>query len=274
MASAITRPHCNSFDQISNSQHHQVAGKKGVNGDRPRALTKQRWVGARKTGLGGEVGHQTRASQPHSELPESRWRSEQTLVLLSETEPFAQRLGGLSGTWDTKRGQTRGQSRQVPCRCSEQHQVIVSLAAGLVVCVLAESWALPLHWSHVKYSWWGRSAAGGPYPVSIQDDSEAWGQAELCSRCESPPVPRALGSTSAGLPGLLVTWRTWGHHEADVVETIPSVLAVKEWRAGRTLLRVCLQPSYRVVVLYLQRHLGGDQKCRVRLHAGVPRQKL
>ena len=98
MASAITRPHCNSLDQISNSQHHQVAGKKGVNGDPPRALTKQRWVGARKTGLGGEVGHQTRASQPHSELPESRWRSEQTLVLLSETEPFAQRLGGLSGT--------------------------------------------------------------------------------------------------------------------------------------------------------------------------------
>ena len=98
MALAITRPRCNILDQISNSQHHQVAGKKGVNGDPPRALTKQRWVGARKTGLGGEAGHQRRAPEPHSELPESRWRSEQTLVLLSEAEPFAQRLGGLSGT--------------------------------------------------------------------------------------------------------------------------------------------------------------------------------
>lgn len=97
MALAITRPRCNILDQISNSQHHQVAGKKGVNGDPPRALTKQRWVGARKTGLGGEAGHQRRAPEPHSELPESRWRSEQTLVLLSEAEPFAQRLGGFLG---------------------------------------------------------------------------------------------------------------------------------------------------------------------------------
>lgn len=119
--SAITHPRCNSLDRVLNSQHHQVAGKKGVNGDPPRALTKQRWVGARKTGLGGEAGRQTTAPQPHSELLESRRRSEQTLVLLSEAEPFVQRLRGLSGTRDAKRGQTRGQSRQVPCRCSERH---------------------------------------------------------------------------------------------------------------------------------------------------------
>ena len=81
-ASAITRPRCNSLDRVSNAQHHKVTGKKGLNRDPPRALTKQRWVGARKTGLGGDTGRQTRAPQHHSELQESRQRSRLMLVLL------------------------------------------------------------------------------------------------------------------------------------------------------------------------------------------------
>ena len=81
-ASAITCPRCNSLDRVSNSQQHQVTGKKGLNGDPPRALTKQRWVGAGKTGLGGDTGHQTRAPQHHSELQESRQRSRRMLVPL------------------------------------------------------------------------------------------------------------------------------------------------------------------------------------------------
>lgn len=74
--------------------------------------------------------------------------------------------------WDLRHQAGTNQRTEQAGPLQVQHQVIVSLAAGLVVCVLAESWALPLHWSHVKYSWWGWSAAGGPYPVSLQDDSE------------------------------------------------------------------------------------------------------
>ena len=48
----------------------------------------------------------------------------------------------------------------------------------------------------------GAVCSWGPHPVSLQDDSEVWGQVELCSRGASPPVSRPLGSASAGLPGL------------------------------------------------------------------------
>lgn len=151
-ASAITRPRCSNLDQVSNTQHHQVTGKRAE--QRPSESSDKAEVGWGPEKQGWE-GH--RPSDKGSSAP-LRIAGEQTGCgswYCSERE-----AGDFLGPQDTKRGLTRGD--RFPAGAVSSTRSLSVLLWKLVVCVLAESWVLPL--SH-EASKWGWSTAG-PYLAS------------------------------------------------------------------------------------------------------------